>query len=175
MRIRMVVANQTEARFYDTFGRRQALVSVGVLTNPSGRQHDQDLDADRPGRTSNGGVRMGGRRGASPRRGTDGERSTRQHMIESFARRIGAELEKARAAHRFDRVVLVAEPGFLGRLRKALPATVRALLAASVAHDLVNQPAHDPRDYLPSEVFTGGLGFQVAKRATARNINQIAR
>jgi protein required for attachment to host cells len=170
VRIRIVVANQTEARFLDTFGRRQALVPAGVLTNPAGRMHDQDLDADRPGRVFNGGNRAGRRRGASPRHATDGERSTRQHTVEVFARRIGAELEKARTAHRFDRVVLVAEPGFLGRLRRALPATVRCQVAASVAHDLVGQSGRDVRDYLPSNIYTGVLGFQPAKRATAGSL-----
>jgi protein required for attachment to host cells len=170
MRIRIVIANQIEARFFDTFGRRQPLVPAGVLTNPAGRLHDQDLDADRPGRVFNGSARAGQSGRASLRHGANGERSTRQHAIESFARRVGAELEKARLAHRFDRVVLVAEPGFLGRLRKALPSALRAQVAASVAHDLVDQPEHDARDYLPDAVFTGELGFQPARRATARSI-----
>jgi protein required for attachment to host cells len=168
MRIRIVIANQIEARFFDTFGRRQPLIPAGVLSNPSGRLHDQDLDADRPGRVFNGSARAGQSGRASLRHGADGERSTRQHAIESFARRIGAELEKARLAHRFDCVVLVAEPGFLGRLRKALPAAVRAQVAASIPHDLVNQPGHDPRDYLPSAIFNGAVGFEPARRATAR-------
>src|SRR5689334_15330687 len=110
MRIRIVVANQTEARFFDTLSRRQALIPAGMLVNPSGRLRDQDLESDRPGRVFNGAVRVGGRRGATPRHAANGESSTRQHAIEQFARRIGAELDKARLARRYDRVVLVAEP-----------------------------------------------------------------
>jgi protein required for attachment to host cells len=152
MRIRIVVANQTEARFYDTLSRRQTLVPAGVLTNPVGRLHDRDLDSDRPGRVFNGAARVGGRRGATPRHATNNESSTRQHAIEKFARRVGTELGKALVAHRFDGVVLVAEPGFLGRLRRALPAAVRAAVTASVGHDLVAQRGLDVRDYLPNSV-----------------------
>lgn len=169
MRIRIVVANQSEARFFDSFSRAQTLMPAGVLLNPVARLHDRDLDADRPGRVFNGGLRAGGRRGATARHATDSDRSTRQHRIELFARRIGAELERARAAHRFERIVLVADPAFLGRLRRTLPPALRACIAATVTRDLINQPDSDVRDYLPYAVFQGTTGFQPAMRVTARS------
>lgn len=165
MRIRIVVANQVEAHFFDTLSRRQALIPAGGLGNPVAGLRDQDLESDRPGRVFNGAARAGHRRGATPRHAANGERSTRQHAIEAFARRIGAELGKSLAAHRFDRVVLVAEPRFLGRLRRALPAAVRAQVSASVAHDLVGKHDRDLRDYLPGDVYTGTAGFRPVRRA----------
>ena len=50
MRVRIVVADQTEARFYDGMGFVRPLIQVGLLTNPTGRMRDQDLVSDRPGR-----------------------------------------------------------------------------------------------------------------------------
>jgi protein required for attachment to host cells len=169
MRIRIVVANQAEARFYDTLGPTRTLVPAGSLRNPLARLHDQDLESDRPGRVFNFAAAPGKRRGASPRHGANGERSTHQHIIEKFARRIGDELRRAHAAGRFDRLVLMAAPAFLGRLRRSLPAQLRPCIAATVIKDLVNQPDADFRDYLPNATFARETGFRPVKRATRRS------
>jgi protein required for attachment to host cells len=167
MRVRIVIANQSEARFFDSLGGPRSLVPAGTLLNPQARLHDQDLESDRPGRVFNFAASAGKRRGASPRHGANGERSTHQHVIEKFARRIGAELGRAYQARKFDRVVLVAEPAFLGRLRRALPAHLRTQVAAEVPHDLVHQPGSDVRTYLPSTVY-GEVGFEPARRTLER-------
>ena len=165
MSIRIVVANQVEARFYDTLGPTRTLMPAGSLRNPLARLHDQDLESDRPGRVFNFAAAPGRRRGASPRHGANGERSTHQHVVERFARRIGEDLRRAHNAGRFDRLVLVAAPAFLGRLRRSLPAGLRNCLAATFGKDLVNQPDFDVRDYLPNTIYPGGTGFQPVKRA----------
>lgn len=169
MRMRIVVANQAEARIYDTLGPTRTLVPADTLSNPQARLHDQDLESDRPGRVFNFAATPGKRRGASPRHAANGERSTHQHVIEKFARRIGDELRRAHGAGRFDRLVLMAPPAFLGRLRRALPPELRACLAATVIKDLVNQPDADIQHYLPNAIFAGYTGFQPVKRATRRH------
>lgn len=169
MRFRIVIANQAEAQFHDTVGPTRTLASAGRLLNPTARLHDQDLESDRPGRVFNRAAQPGKRRGASARHATNGERSTHQHVAEKFARRIGEELRRAHAAQRFDRLVLVAAPAFLGRLRRALPADVRACIAATVAKDMVGQD-FDPSQFLTSAVYAGRLGFQPAKRAAAGSL-----
>lgn len=166
MRFRIVIANQSEAQFHDTVGPTRALTPAGRLLNPAARLHDQDLESDRPGRVFNRAAVPGRRRGASARHATDGERSTHQHVVEKFARRIADELRRAHAAGRFDRLVLVAAPAFLGRLRRVLPAEVRACVAATVTKDMIGQD-FDPARFLTSAVYRGRLGFQPAKRAAA--------
>jgi protein required for attachment to host cells len=49
---------------------------------------------------------------------------------------VGRYLDKARIAQRFDRVVLVAPPKFLGALRKELHKEVEKLVAAQLPKDL---------------------------------------
>jgi hypothetical protein len=49
MRIRILVADQSEARFYD-LGGQHGLALVGRLADPLAHLHDRDLMSDRPGR-----------------------------------------------------------------------------------------------------------------------------
>ena len=49
MRIRVLVADQSEACLFD-LGPRRSLDLVGRLTDPLAHLHDRDLVSDRPGR-----------------------------------------------------------------------------------------------------------------------------
>ena len=51
MRIRIIVADQSEARFYDTVRPGGRLQPAGRMTDPTAHLHDRDLKSDRPGRT----------------------------------------------------------------------------------------------------------------------------
>ena len=55
----------------------------------------------------------------------------------SLAWAIAERLDAARNAHAYDELVLVAEPRFLGLLRRALDRATAALVVASVDKDLV--------------------------------------
>jgi protein required for attachment to host cells len=149
---RIVVADQTEARFFDSRGFALPLLPAGSLRNPGGRMRERDLVSDRPGRVFNSARAAHRRRGATTRHASGGEHPARRHLQQVFARRTALELERARQAHRFDRLVVVAPPEFLGRIRAALPAGLRAKLVASIPRDLVHLDA-DVRAYLPRHVF----------------------
>ena len=170
MRLRIVVANRSEARFFDTLTLAGRLMPAGELMNPQARLHERDLGTERPGRVFNFAAVAGRRRGASLHHATDGERSLRDNFVERFARRIAAELSRAHAAQRFDRLVLLAAPAFLGRLRKALSPALQRHVAASVATDLIRQPDCDPRGYLTQAMFTGRTGFEPVMRIPQRKL-----
>jgi protein required for attachment to host cells len=144
---RVVVADRGEARFYDV-GTASTLQIAGRLVDPIARLHDRDLVSDRPGRVFNRAPPATGRRGAGARHATDGERSPRKHEATLFARRIGAELERARRQGRFEKLVLIAGPPFLGELRSSLPKSLRAMTVAEVAKDLVHRPERVLRTYV---------------------------
>ena len=165
MRIRILVADQAEARFYDTLGFARPLKFVGALTNPAAHLRDQDLSSDRPGRVFNSSAAPGRRRGATTRHATGGENTPRRHATELFARRVAAELQRARGAGRFESLVLVAAPAFLGELRAALSLAVQRYVTASVAKDIVHHAEHDVRRYLTRDMFIAPSGFSPAKRA----------
>jgi protein required for attachment to host cells len=148
MRTRIVVADQSEARFYDTEGFAAPLRLAGRLVDPAARLHDRDFKSDRPGRVFDHAPAPTGRRGSVAHHATGGERRPRKHEAAIFARRIADELEKARREKSFDKVILMASPAFLGLLRAALPDALRAAITATVAKDLVHQPEKHVRAHL---------------------------
>jgi protein required for attachment to host cells len=151
MRVRVVVADESEARFYDLAGAAAPLRLCGRVTNPAARLHDRDLKSDRPGRVYNRAPTTPGRRGSVSHHSTGGERRPRVQQAQRFARRIAQELEQAQQQDRFDRLVLMAGPRFLGTLRTALRKSLRD--AIEVPKDLVHQGEGAVREHLPGEVF----------------------
>lgn len=153
MRVRIVVADQSEARFYDTGSLAAALQLTGTLTDPKAHLHERDLVSDRPGRVFDHAVPPAGRRGAVAHHSTGSERSAREHAAVSFARQVAQALEVATREHHVDRIVLMAAPAFLGLLREALPRAVKKVLVAEVHKDLVHQSDEVVREHLPREAF----------------------
>lgn len=150
---RIVVANQSEARFYDAAGLRSPLRLVGQLLNPEARLHDRHLKSDRPGRVFTSARTSSGRRGAVVHHGTGGERGPHRQVAIAFARRIAAEIAKSRRSREFDRLVLIAAPSFLGLLRKSLPKSLQPAIAAEIAKDLPNPTKEEIRSHIPRPVF----------------------
>ncbi len=153
MQVRIVVADQGEARFYDA-GRRDArLLEVGRVENPEARMHDRDLKSDRPGRVFDHAPTGAGRRGAVAHHAVGGESTPRKHEARIFAKQIVEELERARREEGFERIVLMAGPAFLGLLRQALPSSLHPMVVAEVPKDLVHQDEEAIQAHLPREVF----------------------
>lgn len=154
MRIRIVVANQAEAAFYDLESQTGEPKVATRLTDPMAHLHDRDFKSDRPGRVFDHAPPAYGRRGATAHHGTGGERRPRRHEAELFARQIAGQLEQAQRNAEFDRLVVMAAPAFLGLLRKVLPGSVRPHIAAEVGKDLVSEPPASVRAHIPPAVFS---------------------
>lgn len=137
---RIVLADQSEARFYDIDRVDSPLRLIGRLTDPNAHLHDRDFKSDRPGRVFDHAPAPHQRRGAVGHHATDGERRPRKHAAELFARQIARELESARQQHQFDRLVVMAGPPFLGVLRSVLPKAVSALVVHEIPKDLLHEP-----------------------------------
>src|SRR5437764_9174583 len=106
----IIAADASRARILQVTDRAQQLEEVEDLLNPEGRVHDRELISDAHPRFS-------GHSGGGP--GSDREEtSAAEHATELFAKRVGDYLDKARTAHRYDRLPLLAPPQLLGRLRK---------------------------------------------------------
>jgi protein required for attachment to host cells len=121
----IVAADSSRARFLQV-ADRERLVEIESLLNPDGRMDDRELTTDANARF---------RGSAGP--GSDREEtSAQEHATELFAKRVGNYLDKARTEHRYDELVLVAPPKFLGALRKELGKEVEKLVADEVPKDL---------------------------------------
>lgn len=150
MHTRVVVADQSEARFYDVVDiAARNLRLAQRLTDEAAHLHDRDMVSDKPGRVFDHAPPASGRRGSVGHHSTGSERTPRKHEAESFARTIVAALDKARNAGEFDRLVLMAGPAFLGLLRDSLPKTLERVVTAQINKDLVHQSEADITDHLP--------------------------
>ncbi len=145
----IVAADSSRARILQVMDRDERLAEVEDLLNPEGRAHDRDLLADGHSRWSGHGGqgKPGGHSTSGP--GSDRqEMSATEHATELFAKRVGDYLDKARTAHRYDRLHLVAPPKFLGQLRKELGKETEKLVADDLAKDLSWFSVRELEDYV---------------------------
>lgn len=133
----IVAADESRARVLQVARPEKRLDEIESLLNPEGRLQDRELQSDAEPRFSgHGGV---GKPGSAPTGGPASDRETRgavEHSARTFAREVGRYLEKARVEHRFDELVLVAPPKFLGALRKELDKEVAKLVKDELPKDL---------------------------------------
>ncbi|MBI4818660.1 MAG: host attachment protein [Deltaproteobacteria bacterium] len=122
----VLVASRVGARIYSAaHGRAPSMLEE--IEHPEGRRRDSELDSDRPGRIFG---RMGGGRHA-----LGGSEDSHEHSAVTFAKDLAMRLQKGRADGKYQRLFLVAEPRFLGYLRKALDTPTEALVADAVGKD----------------------------------------
>jgi protein required for attachment to host cells len=129
------------------------LRAAGRLDNPDARLHDRELKSDRPGRVFASASAGHGRRGAVAHHSAGGEQSPREHVAIVFAHRIADELVTAKRDKKFDRLVLIVAPAFLGILRKALPESLQSVVSAEVPKDLQDPTDDVVRKHIPAQAF----------------------
>lgn len=140
-RIRIVVADQAEAIFYDTPSLDARPREVGRISDPLAHLHDRDLVSDRPGRAYES---VGHARHAIAR-----ENDPRHQEAVRFARRISCRLDDALRRDEFDELVMVAGPPFLGLIRKELSEQACRRVVHTINKDLVHGPVELLRKHLP--------------------------
>jgi len=141
-RLRIVVADQAEAIFYDSPSLEAAPREVARISDPIAHLHDRDLMSDRPGRSYES---VGGARHAIER-----ENDPRHREAIRFARRIARRLDEARRKDEFEQLIVVAGPSFLGLMREEMSRPTRARVVHEVHKDLVHSPVDALRRHLPA-------------------------
>jgi protein required for attachment to host cells len=140
-RIRIVVADQAEAIFYDSTSLRMRPKEVARISDPAAHLHNRDFSSDRPGRSYES--------YGSARHSVGGENDARHVAAVRFARRIARRLDTARRNDEFEELIVVAGPPFLGLMREELSRPTRACVVHEVRKDLVNMPAATLHRHLP--------------------------
>jgi protein required for attachment to host cells len=125
----VAVAQRAKATLYRHAGPGRGLVEVESLAHPEARRYDREVDADRPGRVQD----SHGRHHAMER-----EQSPKERAAEDFAREVAHAIERHRVGEGFGRLILVAEPGFLGLLRAALDRPTARLVTGEVHKELTD-------------------------------------
>lgn len=124
----VVIADRAVARIFErSAGPDDELQPVATLEHPESRQRVHDLVSDRPGSfrsRANSGLVSG-----------EPHPDHRHHTAEEFSREVAGYLETARQRDRFEHLILVASPLFLGTLRDALSAPLSQLVEHELAKD----------------------------------------
>jgi protein required for attachment to host cells len=136
----ILVAHRAGAVIYASHGRGLPLARVVEIENPDGRLKASDIETDRPGRAFD---RVGGGRHSMSL-----EDGVPVQLARAFVQQLVERLERGRMEHAFGALALIAPPKLLGRLRAALPDSLRALLVAALAKDLMRSDADGVREHL---------------------------
>jgi len=128
----VAVAERARARLFHHEGPGKGLSEIGDLAHPEARMHGLELDTDRPGRVHD-------RKGPG-RHAMSSEESTKERAASNFAREVAQAIKARRTHEGFGRLVLVAEPGFLGMLRAALDPATSKLVDGEVHKQIVARP-----------------------------------
>lgn len=155
MNVRVVVADERQANFFDTYQYGAPLALRASLENPAGGLRDTDLETDRPGRRAGGGgsSREGAGIQTGSVHGVNGERSTGRHELSQFAKAVAQQIYNDRTRQEFDRLILVAGPKMLGLLRQQLPDCCRNAIVGEIPKDLMKRGPDAVRTVLPKDAF----------------------
>jgi protein required for attachment to host cells len=135
----VIVADGTRARFFNRHPNRQ-LDEFDVLVSPDNRLHEGDLVSDRQGRIESSGA--GGH-------GMGNKNATKEHEQDVFAKRVAGRVDEGRKAGEVGKLVLVASPRFLGRVRASLSGPSADLVVHTIDKELTQLSADKLAEHLP--------------------------
>lgn len=137
----VLVADSSEAKIYSTRHMRTRLDLVNSMSHVESRMHPRDLVSDVPGRVHD--------RFGPGRHSLDHGQQIKAEERLRFAREISAHLGEAHRLKKFDRLVVMAGPVFLGLLRDCFSKSLTEVVVAEVPKDLVAQDAAAVQAHLP--------------------------
>lgn len=136
----VIVADGTRARFFNRLANRQ-LEEFDVLLSPDNRLHEGDLVSDRQGRIDSAGAGV---------HGMGNKNATKDHEQDLFAKRVASRVEEGRTSGQIAKLILVAAPKFLGRVRASLSGPCSDLVVHTIDKELTQLSPDKLADYLPN-------------------------
>lgn len=116
------------------------LDEVADLVHPAGRMKPQELEGDGYGRA----------KGWGANEPYDSRHIDFNHQrAEEFATEVVEYLSRARQEHRFDDLILIAPPLFLGVLRQAMPRSLSSLITREINKEYTKLSAGEIQSRLP--------------------------
>ncbi len=137
----LVVANRNKAKIFELKDYASSMSEVESLENPRGKEQEQDLVTDRPGAISAPSNRV---QGVDAMTGAD----QTAHDLNEFALRVAKKLDEKRRAGKTYHFNIIAEPQFLGALRKKIDKQTEKLVRTTVNKDLINASNEDLLKYM---------------------------
>ncbi len=137
----ILVADSSRARIFTAATPSSALEEIEALAHTEGRLHDREMTSDLPGK-----VKGEGKMGHAFEQATD----PKKHEASIFAHRIAGFLEGAHNEKKFEQLLIIAEPSFLGLLRNQLPEQIKKLVCFELDKNITTHSNDDIRKHLPT-------------------------
>jgi protein required for attachment to host cells len=137
----ILVADSSRARIFTAATPSSALEEIEALAHTEGRLHDREMTSDLPGK-----VKGEGKMGHAFEQATD----PKKHEASIFAHRIAGFLEDAHNEKKFEQLLIIAEPSFLGLLRNQLPEQIKKLVCFELDKNITTHSNDDIRKHLPT-------------------------
>ncbi len=142
----LLVADSSRGRIFQAESPTGDLNEITTLAHPEGRLHEQQLTSDLPGRTFD-------RRGLG-RHVLEDQMSAKEQDTLKFAIRIAEYLDSMRNEGKFERLIIVAPPEFLGVLSAKLSEPLRRLVSMRMDKNLAQKSAREIRRHLPEKLWS---------------------
>jgi protein required for attachment to host cells len=136
----VVVADSGRARFYALENKGKPMVELADYIHTEARMRANELISDRQGRTFDS--------KGSARHAKESHRPIKVQQATKFAHQVSAYIDAEQKKNKFSNLLLVAAPGFLGILRKALSRETSKLVTREIDKDLVLMKEDVIREHL---------------------------
>jgi protein required for attachment to host cells len=136
----VLVADGARARLLALDKAAHAVAEIEDFANPDAR--GREPARDRPPRTHD--------RFGDSRHAIEAHTSEREKTLKAFARELTDVLQRGHADHRYEDLILVAPPQFLGALNAELDAQVRDCVSLALPKDLTSADTRVILEHLPS-------------------------
>jgi protein required for attachment to host cells len=136
----VVAADSSRARIFELSEPDRGMREVEDLLNPEGRQANRDVQVEPNGRFG---------KGAQVQAHT-AEPAVRpvEHEVELFSKRVGHYLDQACSEHRFDKLLLIAPPKFLGMMRDNIGEQTRKAVEEEIPKNVAWFQDREIEEYL---------------------------
>jgi len=138
----IVAADSSKARIFKAVPGKK-LEELETLTHPEGRMSERDMASDRPGLTME--------RGGERRHGLEPSTDPKRQEAINFSRIVAGSLDKARSLQKFQELIIVAAPAFLGMLREQLSKQVEQAIVREISKNISALSPEDIQEHLRKE------------------------
>ena len=137
----ILVADSSQARIFNAETRSSQLNEMQTFSHPEGRQHEQNLSSDLPGRQAD--------KSSPSHHGLSDRTDLKKHEAIGFSKQIALHLDESRKNQDYNQLIIVAAPSFLGLLREQLSSATSKLITLELDKNLGKESAESIRQHLP--------------------------
>jgi protein required for attachment to host cells len=143
----IVAADAGLARIFEESDPAAPLRELETMTNPAAHLRESEVYTDDLSPKA-GGKSINNTGAARPNSQYEPKQTFEEHNAELFAKEVLAKLAEAHRQGRFDKLDLIAEPQFLGLLRKYMEPSLKTAVCHEVNKDLIHASGQQLRAQL---------------------------